>query len=149
MKVIKSPEVLMFETWEREADYRTKIVVLRDTAGAVTLIAKMPYGDKSFSVEMSAVEAGQLGEEVAKLVPAGGAGRSISRDYAARKLLHTNRVDEASGMTVIVAGTNQGEPYQDGIRVEICPTGCYGEGISVEFGFYEAAQFAAGLAVKA
>lgn len=151
MQLIQSPDMLMLRTWEHDSDSRTQVVLLRDAtdaASAVTLLIKKPYSDESSSLLMTAAEAAQLGSEVSKLIPDGSASRSLSRDYDARKQLATHRVDVQSGLRVLVTDTCQGEPYEDGIRIEIS-TEDYDGVISLEFGYFAAGKFAAGLAAKA
>jgi hypothetical protein len=148
MQLTTAPNMLMFETWDRDSESRTKIVLLRapGDAGAVTLLAKFPYGNATSSLVISADEAAQLGADILKLVP-----DSLSRRYSAsddRKAMFTSRIDEQSGLTIRVCDTTQGDPYECGVRIEFM-TESYSDSITLDFGFYAGHVFARALVGKA
>lgn len=112
MKIIQDLTITGFQSWDRESDYRTKLTVLR-TPEAVTLAFAPPYGDAA-AVGLTQAEASTLSSDIYGLYEANG--RLSSNGF---KSTHPCRPDAESKLVIEVRTTTQGEPYEQGVLIEI------------------------------
>ena len=109
MKISHSLTTHFFTSWDRESDFRTKLVVLI-TGGAVTL-AFTPAYMSPVSVEMTQAEANELSRDIFKLLE-----NRVSRAHRNVPAQgETCRTDQVSQLVISVKTTTQGEPYEEGM----------------------------------
>lgn len=112
MNIIQDLTITGFQSWDREPDYRTKLTVLR-TPESVTLAFASPYQDAA-AVGLTLAEAATLSSDIYDLFEA--SGRLSSNAF---KRSHPCRPDAESKLVLEVRTTTQGEPYEQGVLIEI------------------------------
>lgn len=112
MKINQNLATHFFVSWNRESDFRTKLVVLH-TSDAVTL-AFTPAYNEPVSIEMDLTEAKELSNDIFKLLDA--RGPRLRRNVQTQG--ETCRTDALSQLVISVKTTTQGEPYEEGMLLE-------------------------------
>lgn len=113
MKIIQDLKISSFQSWDRDSDCRTKLTVLR-TPESVTLAFVAPYSD-SATLAFDLSEAKILSSDILELFSE--TGRLLrSQDCKRTKPC---RIDEDSKLVIEVRTNTQGEPYEEGVTVEI------------------------------
>ena len=113
MQVITGAKVSTYFNWNRDADERSQLTLIT-RAHDVTL----GYEDSfrgSAVLTLSAQEAHALAADILKLAPTSNG----VIPYHERTGASTNRVDPESGLIIRVTHNTDGEPYREGVRLEI------------------------------
>ena len=113
MQIIQDLTVAGFQSWDRESDYRTKLTVIRSPE-AVTLAFSHPYRDAA-TVSLALTEAYTLSSDICELYSDSG---RLVRGGACKRT-KACRPDEESKLVLEVGTTTQGEPYEEGVLIEI------------------------------
>lgn len=111
MQISRTAEIHCFNSWDRESP--DTLIVVREL-DHVQLLLRTPHSG-SGSVMLSKPEAAQLGTDIAGLF--GSANRRVDARLLGEGC--SRREDEESGLVVSVNTTNRGEPYEEGVSIEI------------------------------
>ena len=138
MKVLTGAKVSTFFNWNRDADERSQLTLIT-RASDVTLGFEDSFGECAV-LTLSGQEAHILADDILKLVPTS----TGVIPYQERTGASTNRADPESGLTIRVTHNTDGEPYREGIRLEISRPD-YTEVLCMDFDAYTAHRLAISL----
>ncbi len=113
MQVLTDAKVSTYLSWNRDADERSQLTLIMGANDAI-----LAYEDsfrESTALTLSAEEAQALGTDLLKLVPTSNG----VIPYQERAGATTNRVDQESGLVTRISPNTDGEPYREGVRLEI------------------------------
>lgn len=113
MQVLTDAKVSMYFSWNHDADDRSQLTLIVQAKGA-TLAFEDSFRESSV-LTLSNEEAQALGADLLKLVPTSNGVVS----YEERAGASTNRVDQGSGLIIRVNNNTDGDPYREGVRLEI------------------------------
>ncbi|MDI2145039.1 hypothetical protein KBJ94_23615 [Pseudomonas sp. ITA] len=113
MQVLNGAKVSTFFNWNRDADERSQLT-LTTRASDVTLGYEDSFGESAV-LTLSGQEAHSLADDILKLVPTG-AGVVPYQEHTGAS---TNRADPESGLIIRVTYNTDGEPYREGVRLEV------------------------------
>lgn len=114
MQMTCAVQIFNFHSWDRD-ESPDRLTVVRGESGYQLLLEK-EYGG-SVMLTMSQLEAADLGADIDRLY----VGSSLV-DYDQHKHCKTHRVEDAAGLEITVNITNRGEPYEEGVLIEIRST---------------------------
>lgn len=121
MHISRTAKIFSFTSWDRE-DHETLTVVVE--VGTVQLYLSTAFND--CAVHLSKIEAHELSDDLARLFASPGRLLDSSSIPSAR----TSRAE--GDLTVQVNTTNRGEPYEDGVYIEIGQRNEYPAAFSIE-----------------
>lgn len=121
MHISRTAKIVSFTSWNRE-DHETLTVVI--DVGTVQLYLNTAFND--CAVQLSKIEAHELSDDLARLFAS--PGRLVESN--AIPDARTNRAE--GDLVVQVNTTNRGEPYEDGVIVEIGQRNEYPAAFSIE-----------------
>jgi hypothetical protein len=113
MQVLTDAKVSTYFSWNRDADDRSQLTLIIQAKGAT-----LAYEDsfrESAALTLSTEEAQSMGADLLKLVPTSNGVVS----YQERASASTKRVDQESGLIIRVTHNTDGDPYREGVRLEI------------------------------
>ncbi|MBV7547290.1 hypothetical protein KW849_13425 [Pseudomonas sp. PDM26] len=113
MQVLTDAKVSTYLSWSRDADERSQLTLIMG-ANDATLAYEDSFRE-STALSLSAEEAQALGTDLLKLVPTSNG----VIPYQERAGASTNRVDQESGLVTRIIPNTDGEPYREGVRLEI------------------------------
>ncbi|MCT9827421.1 hypothetical protein [Pseudomonas veronii] len=113
MQVLTDAKVSTYFSWNRDADERSRLTLIMG-ANDATLAYEDSFRE-STALSLSAEEAQALGTDLLKLVPTSNG----VIPYQERAGATTNRVDQESGLVTRIIPNTDGEPYREGVRLEI------------------------------
>ena len=113
MQVLTDAKVSTYFSWSRDADERSQLTLIM-TANDATLAYEDSFRE-SAALTLRAEEAQALGADLLKLTPTSHGVISFQERAGAS----TNRVDQESGLIIRISHNTDGEPYREGVRLEI------------------------------
>lgn len=133
MQVSRTAVIHCFRSWDRE--YPDTLTVVREPDHVQLLLCTAH--SSSGSVTLTKAEAVQLGDDIAGLFSSA----YRFRDMKIHGEGNTQRVDESSGLVLSVMSTNRGEPYEEGLIIEIGQAGEYPAAFSIDLSERTAWEF--------
>lgn len=113
MQFFTDAKVSTYLSWNRDADERSQLTLIM-RANAATLAYEDSFRESAV-LTLSAEETQALGADLHKLVPTSNGVIA----YQERAGASTNRVDQESGLVIRIIPNTDGEPYREGVRLEI------------------------------
>jgi len=113
MQVLTDAKVSTYLSWNRDADERSQLTLIMGTNNA-TLVYEDSFRESAV-LTFSGEETQALGADLLKLVPTSNA----VIPYQERAGASTNRVDQESRLVIRIIPITDGEPYREGVRLEI------------------------------
>ena len=121
----------LFETWERDADDRTRILLMKNHFGFKVVVIDELSMPKHFDLEQA--EAKRIAKAIQDYI-----NKPVDRKYTCTWTMPDQTSDTPDVYQCRVLHHNEGEPYREGLLINITRMADYSDLLYAPFGHYEA-----------